>query len=99
MALALLAAGCGHGDCETETCGDFCAGYGEAPDPELAFESCVANAGTTGGDLILVDEDGEEVYSCRDEHDELGNEVGTCSYDFAGAKIEYCGCSPTGTYR
>jgi len=92
FAVFALAAGCAP-DCEELTCGEWCEGFSEPSDPDLTFQVCVANASSTSGDFILRDADGEEVYSCEAEYDELGQEVGSCSLDFAGAKLDYCGCN------
>ena len=90
---AAAIAACGNGDCTDETCDSFCGDVGStAPDPGKAFQDCVQNAGPDGGDLVLVDDKGAEQFRCRDEHDDLGQQVGTCVDDFAAAKASYCGC-------
>jgi hypothetical protein len=87
----LLATGCG-GDCELHTCAEWCEGLGEPADPSASFETCLEGVGTYGSDFVLLDDEGEEVYRCEYEKDELGQEIGSCSYDFAVAKSAYCGC-------
>ena len=97
MLVVVLAAAACHGDCEETTCGAFCAGMGEAADPDLVFQECIANTSSSGGDFVLRDESGEKVYECSVAYDALGQETGTCTTDFLDARYEYCGCSG-GTY-
>jgi hypothetical protein len=91
IATLAFTVGC-EGDCEEESCSSWCDGLGEPEDPDRTMQLCVANAGESGGDLILRDEDGEEVFSCRTERNALGEEVSTCVDDFAAEKSSFCGC-------
>jgi hypothetical protein len=91
IAMIALSVSCA-GDCEEETCASWCDGLGEPEDPDRVMQLCVANAGATGGDLILRDESGEEVFQCRTEKNELGEELSTCVDDFAAEKSSFCGC-------
>lgn len=90
--LASVCGGCAP-DCDPPTsCEEICSGIGDPADPNRDALICVANAGATGGDLVLEDEAGNEVFRCYEELDALGQEVGSCSADYAEAKLEYCGC-------
>jgi hypothetical protein len=79
-------------DCEVEGCDDWCDGLGEPEDPDRVMQLCVANTGSTGGDLILRDEDGDEVFRCRTSRNALGEEEGSCVDDFAAEKASFCSC-------